>query len=78
MFVRQYTPDEVRRVPRIASVSSMKAFCESAGIGEYASYPAHLPALPLVSAWLQRAIVARETAIAYAKESQNLELEVLV
>ena len=53
------------------TLAAVKAFAESAGILDAGVYPANLAICPVaLLPWLQKAIAAREAAIAYHAESK--------
>ena len=78
MVVRQFDPSEVKSVPRDISIAAIRLFCETTSVLEPGSYPGYFYVLPLVVTWLQKAIAAREAAIAYFKEAENKDIEIIV
>lgn len=68
----QYKPSapNAQQNPTEMSIKGIKAFAETTNILADASiYPANLPVFPLLMSWLQKAIAAREAAIAYFTEA---------
>jgi hypothetical protein len=58
------------------SVAAIKAFIESNGLADASVYPSFLPVFPSVLLpWLQKAIAAREAAIAFHLEVKKTALE---
>eukprot|EP01038_Epipyxis_sp_PR26KG_P005117 gene5117-7128_t len=57
------------------SVSSVKSFCEANNLFDSSTYPSNLPNLTVLLSWLQKAIAAREAAIAYFGEVEKVSLE---
>ena len=57
--------------PKANTLASIKAFAESSGILDPSVYPANMALCSVaVLPWLQKAIAAREAAIAYHAEIQ--------
>jgi hypothetical protein len=56
----------------------VKELCEKSNLLDPAGYPPHLPVLGIVAQWLQKAIAAREAAMAYFSEAKGEKLEEVV
>jgi len=55
-------------VSKECTLASIKAFAETSNLFDSSIYPANLPIFPMLMQWLQKAIAAREAAIAYHTE----------
>lgn len=56
-------------------LNNVKAYCEAAAVNDPSTLPPSIPALVALSTWLQKAIAAREAAIAYQTAANHLNLE---
>jgi len=63
------------KITKESSLLNIKGFCETANVFDVSQYPPHLPVLTFIANWLQKAIAARETALAYFKEVNQENLE---
>lgn len=77
-LVRDYDPKSSVSVPRVRTLQAIKAFIETSNALDASSYPSHLTLLPLLSAWMSKAIAARDAYIIYSKEVNNLECESVI
>ena len=57
------------------SLAGVKAAIEATNALDAAALPPHLVCLPLLAAWLGKAIAAREASIAYFLETKAQQLE---
>ena len=64
-------------VDKEAALANVKAFVEANNALDAGALPPHLLCLPALATWLQKALAAREAALAYYKEAKNVELEKL-
>jgi hypothetical protein len=76
--VKEYDPASTQTINKDSSLASLKTICETSNLFDASIYPPHLPALPFLAQWLQKAIAAREAAINYSKEVKNEIIEVIV
>lgn len=53
----------------------MKTIAETNNIFDVSVYPANLPVFAVLATWLQKAVAAREAAIAYHLEANRVSLE---
>ena len=61
-----------------SSVAGIKATIEATNALDAAALPAHLPCLPLLAAWLGKAMAAREATLAYILETKTQQLETVI
>lgn len=73
----EFKPSLIVKVPREATLESIKAFCEAKGVLSAELYPPSLPACSMICAWLTKALAAREAAVNYYKEAKNKLLELV-
>jgi len=55
-------------IAKECSLAAVKAYAEANNLFDGSIYPANLPVFSLLMQWLQKAIAAREAAIAYHNE----------
>eukprot|EP01041_Mallomonas_annulata_P004831 gene4831-9631_t len=78
MKVGMYQVKAVTTVVPEATVSAVKTFCESTGLSDsQAIFPTYFPAFQVVHAWLLRAVAAREAAIAFARDVEQTQIELV-
>ena len=53
--------------------AALKAYLESTGLSDPSILPANIPALPLISTWMNKMMVAREARIAYTLAKQEAD-----
>jgi len=70
LTISKYSPAaEVQLVAKECSLAAVKAYAEANNLFDDGSiYPTNLPVFSLLMQWLQKAISAREAAIAYHNE----------
>jgi hypothetical protein len=78
--ISSYAPASVTKIDNKESLSlaAVKELCEKSNLLDPAGYPPHLPVLGIVAQWLQKAIAAREAAMAYFSEAKGEKLEEVV
>ena len=57
------------------SVAAVKAFSEANNLFDTSIYPANIPVFTVLAGWLQKAVAAREAAVAVALEIEKVNLE---
>lgn len=57
------------------SCANVKAYCENNNIFDASAYPPEMASLSVINTWLQKNLAARETTIAFFKETKNEDLE---
>jgi len=66
LTISKYSPAaEVQLVAKECSLAAVKAYAEANNLFDGSIYPTNLPVFSLLMQWLQKAISAREAAIAY-------------
>lgn len=59
------------------TVAKIKEFCEANNLADASALPPTLPALGVLSSWLQKALAAREAACAYQLAANQVHLEIV-
>jgi hypothetical protein len=77
-LIHLYNPTVPSTVSKDGSCASVRAFCDTNNIFDTSGYPAVLYTLPLINAWLQKNLAAREAVISYYKETKNENIETIV
>ena len=62
-------------VHKDATIAKIKTFCETNSVWENPVFPGHLPIISIMHGWFQKALIARETAIVFLKESEQIDIE---
>lgn len=57
------------------SIAAVKALCEANNLFDASIYPANIPVFSVLCGWLQKAVAAREAAVALAAEVDKVNLE---
>lgn len=73
--IAAFKPTAAYAATKDTSIAAVKAFIDAGNIFDGAQYPAHLPVLATLATWLQKAVAAREAAVAYYKEVKQINLE---
>ena len=74
--ISEFRPSEqIILITKANSVAHVKSICEISNLFDGSIYPSHIPLFTLLSTWLQKAIQARESAIAYYAEVEKISLE---
>lgn len=69
-----FKPDLESTVTSNTSIAAIKNMCETMNLLDASVYPADLPVFPIILTWFQKAIAAREAAIAFhAETGKSLE-----
>lgn len=71
-----YDPSATMTCAPTATVASLKALIEGAALMDAGSYPPNLPIMGALMLWMQKALAARESAMAYSMEAKQTSLEV--
>ncbi len=75
-LIHVYDPSVPSKVPKINSISTVKAYCETNNVFDTSAYPPTMPSLILLNTWLQKNLAAREAVISFFKETKNEDIEV--
>lgn len=73
-----FEPTASVHVKKENTLGNVRAFAEANNIFDAAGLPASMASLPFISTWLQKSIAARESVLAYHKENNLENLEVVV
>lgn len=73
-----YEPFATMTVASTSSMANLKAIIEAGNLLDGGTYPPNLPVLGALMIWLQKAMAAREAAMAYSLEAKQTNLEVLL
>jgi len=69
-----FKPDLESTVTSSTSIAAIKNTCETMNLLDASVYPADLPVFPIILTWFQKAIAARDAAIAFhAETGKSLE-----
>ncbi len=75
-MISNYNPcAAVAAISPANTVSAVKSFCEASAAFDAAGFPSLAPSLAVLALWLQKAIVAREAAVAYQLAANKVHLE---